>query len=834
MLAKPAKMNRKVKAPPLLLTGLLIAFLPLRAAAVTIEGRVVDDNGAPVQGARIMLVPQGTPKPPVTGGVTSDASGNFRIDALNEGVWQIFAEDEGFFLFVKSDLNVDGDTTVEIHLSRLKELAEFMDVRYSPPVIDPESTSDTRSLQSPAILNVPYPAAQDYRNALPLLTGVLEDSSGQLHFDGGDTNETNYRLNGFDVSDPSTGNLTARLNVDTVQTMEWEASRFSPERGKGSAGTLEIRTQMGDDHWRFGVTNFIPGLAAQGGLYVNHFSPRAIVSGPIRRGHAWFHNAFDAYYTDSTIAQLPSGQNRATSLTTTDLTRVQCNIGDRQILTGSFLVNLGDSRRDGLSFLNPAPTTTNGRNWLAMGTVKDQFIIGGGLLEFGFANTSSYSRSAPQGDQAYVITPFGAQGNFFRDDKEWSGRQEFLINGFVRPISWFGNHQIEVGANVERSNFSQTIFRHELTVVRADNSIVRSVQFEGSPQQFFTKVEVYSYAVDRWSPTPTLTVEGGFRTQWDEYTGGAPPAPRLAASWSPKLLGGTKLSAGWGVFYDPVTLTTLALSQEQTSVSTYYAPNGTQIGVPITSMFILRPGDLRLPRYAISSFTAERKLPLGVYGRMNLIAREGSRGFSFQQSIENADTNLYVLDNIGRERYRAAQFEIRRTFLSKYQWFASYTRSESRSNAVIQYSIEYPLLSPQSGGPLPWDAPDRVLMWGWAPIEKKWFPHLLQPIVGETDLQVLGDYRTGFPFSATTETGYLVGPPDSHRFPDYFTLNVALERRFPFRGYIWAFRAGVVNALGRQNANVVNSDYNSPQFLQFAQGQSRAVEVRLRFIGRVK
>jgi hypothetical protein len=125
-------------------------------------------------------------------------------------------------------------------------------------------------------------------------------------------------------------------------------------------------------------------------------------------------------------------------------------------------------------------------------------------------------------------------------------------------------------------------------------------------------------------------------------------------------------------------------------------------------------------------------------------------------------------------------------------------------------------------------------MWGWAPVEKTWFPHLLQPIVGETDFELLGDYRTGFPFSATSETGYIVGQPDGFRFPNYFTLNVALERRFPFRGYIWAFRAGLVNALDRQNANVVNSDYNSPQFLQFGQGQSRAVNVRLRFIGRVK
>jgi hypothetical protein len=538
---------------------------------------------------------------------------------------------------------------------------------------------------------------------------------------------------------------------------------------------------MGDDHWRFGGANFIPGLGAQNGLYLNHWSPRLTVSGPLKKHRGWFHNSFDAYYAANTIPQLPGGQNRASSLSTTDLTRLQWNLSDRQILTGSFLLNLGDSRRTGLSFLNPAASTTNGRQSLMMATIKDQFLIGGGVLEFGFANSNTFNRSDPQGDQGYIITPFGAAGNFFREDRAHAGRQQWLINGFVRPLDWHGRHQ------------------------------------------FRNNIEAYSYAVDRWSPVPTLTLEAGLRTQWDEYTGGAPPAPRIAAAWAPKQLGGLKLSAGWGIFYNAITLNMLALSQEQTSISSYYGPDGLPVGNPLQSRFVLSPHDLRLPRFAISSFTAERKLPFGVYGRLNLIAREGSRGFSFEQSILDPSTNLYVLDNIKRESYRAAEFEVRRTFLAKYQWFASFTHSAARSNAVISYSIENPLLTPQTGGPLAWDTPDRVLMWGWAPVEKKWFPRLLQPIVGETDLQLLGDYRTGFPFSAISETGYVVGKPNDLRFPDYFTVNAALERKFPFRGYLWAFRAGLINVLDR-----------SPQFMRFERGQSRAVNVRLRFIGRVK
>ena len=231
----------------------------------------------------------------------------------------------------------------------------------------------------------------------------------------------------------------------------------------------------------FRLTNFIPGVGLQNGLYLNHWSPRLRFSGPIRKGRAWFSNAFDTYYAADTVAQLPNGQNRTSSLSASNLTRFQWNIRDWQILTASLLGNFGDDKRYGLSFLDPAETTLNRRQSLYLGTIKDQFIFGGGLLEIGFANTIAHLRASPQGDQPYVITPFGASGNFFRDQETRSGRQEWLVHGYVKPVRWFGSHQIEIGTDIERSDLDQSIDRHELSVVRVDGSVVRDVQFLGSP-----------------------------------------------------------------------------------------------------------------------------------------------------------------------------------------------------------------------------------------------------------------------------------------------------------------------------------------------------------------
>ena len=83
---------------------------------------------------------------------------------------------------------------------------------------------------------------------------------------------------------------------------------------------------MGDDRWRFGGTNFIPGVSTEGGLYINKWTPRLEISGPLVKGRAWFHNGFDAFYNVDTVHGLPRGENRTSGLTTSDLTRFQCNV----------------------------------------------------------------------------------------------------------------------------------------------------------------------------------------------------------------------------------------------------------------------------------------------------------------------------------------------------------------------------------------------------------------------------------------------------------------------------------------------------------------------------
>ena len=94
------------------------------------------------------------------------------------------------------------------------------------------------------------------------------------------------------------------------------------------------------------------------------------------------------------------------------------------------------------------------------------------------------------------------------------------------------------------------------------------------------------------------------------------------------------------------------------------------------------------------------------------------------------------------------------------------------------------------------------------------------------------EYRTGYPFSAVNLQQQLVGAPNSLRFPAYASLNLGIERKFAFRGYLWAVRVQAVDILGRHNPDTVINNVDAPTFGTFAGGQDRAFTLRLRFVGR--
>jgi hypothetical protein len=768
---------------------------------------------------------------------SSDQAGNFNL-TLAAGAYVIRAERQGFYRFqAASQTFGEGANQLTITLNHLQEYSERIDVTASRPVIDPQQPSDRKELDNTEIETVPYPAPQDYRSALPLMDGVVPDNAGRAHFNGGDTNQTNYTLDGFNISNPVTGNLDTRLNIDSIQSMDLESSRFSAENGRGSAGVLDLKTKMGDDRWRFAGTNFIPGLSSESGFHVDKWTPRLEFSGPLAKGRAWFHNGLDAFYNVDVVRGLPRGQNLTRGFTGSDLSRFQVNLTPANILTASFLVNYVNRDRIGLSFVNPVEATTNQTQRLYVTTVRDQIYFGGGaLVEIGFADTRGVSRDEPQGTTLFEITPLGNRGNYFVNQDQHLYRDQWLANLFLPTRHLAGTHQLKFGIDFEREAFHQQVSRHDYEVLRDDNSVARLVQFMGNPFEARRNFEAAQYIQDRWTPREGLLLEAGLRAEWNEIVRDLEVAPRFSATWAPGFLRNTKLSAGWGIYYDSITLGLIARNQDQTSLASFFPQGGLPPGAPLRTSFVVNDNALETPYYRTASAGVERELPFGFFGKASYTRRAGSRGFTFAAANPTVAATggdvVYQLANTRRERYDAFDVSLRRTFAGKYEWFAGYTRSSARSNAAVNYSLENPVFGPQMAGAFPWDTPNRFHMWGWAPLPNRSLPPRLRFLTNETTAVYLVEYRTGFPFGVVTEDGFLAGRPDGMRYPSYFNINLHLERRFHVAHSLWAWRFGFNNITNNGNPNSVNNVLGSPVFLTYGRGQARAFSVRLRLLGR--
>jgi len=817
------------------LLAVWLACLPLAAADIAVAGRAIDENEAGI--ARVEIVVRNAAGEEKR--FTTDPTGGFQIALPAEGLY-IFAASQSGYLPVKN-LAVDvraGMPEVDLVLNHAKEVLQSVDVSAAPESPDVEQTQSERQLTGIQILDVPYPSTHSLREAMQLIPGLVEEANGTLHFDGGRENQTNYLLDGFNVSDPLTGTLNTRVSVEAVRSLDYLSGRYSPEYGQGSAGVLQIKTETGDDKFRYSVTNFIPGVDTQQGLHLGDWTPRFNVSGPIVAGRAWFSDNLDAEYNVNVVPGLPRNEDTTTTLQTSNLLHTQVNITPSNILYTDFLWNYQWANEFGLSVLNPPSTTLDQRNRTWFVALKDQiYVARGTLLELGFAEMVTFARQIPQGIGAYIITPNGAEGYNFVDSRQHSRRGQFLGNLFFPAWKWKGAHQLKIGVDVDRLDYSQDIRRTGYDLYGVSGNLLRSVTFAGSGNLSRPSLSAASYLTDHWQVRPNLTFELGVRQDWDEILGRLLWSPRAAFSWAPFPSSRTRISGGYAVLYDPTIVQLFTRPMDQYTLTDIYSPGGTLLYPNALTLYSIPDQRLKAPLFQNWSLAVDHQFPRRIRAGLSLLRKTGGDGFTYLPALEapvpapadlaaayNATyiEQIFNLTNARHDLYDSAQVIVNQAIGGRYEWMASYTRSQAHSSQVLDPLLQQTLLlGPDNAGPLPWDAPNRFLSWGYLPT---WWK--------DWAVAYLLEERSGFPFSIQHDSGQLIGAPDTYRYPMYFNLNLHIEWRFHLGKYRFAIRGGSNNLTNHRNPTVVNNTLESPYFLTFYGSDGRHFVARLRWLGK--
>ncbi len=831
--------------------GLLcvLAFVAVAAAQAAPPTVIVtDENGVVVRSARVDLR---APSLPALHCLT-DFNGRCQFPSLRAGTYKLVVQKEGFYAVEEPTVRIAAGSTIDVSISRLEEVKEVVDVHESPPQIDASQVAARETISGLDVINIVYPNTNDYRNVLNFIPGVIQDQSGQPHVAGAETYQTITLLDGFNVTQPANGQLLLRVSTDAFRSIQVEPSREPAEEGKGSGGVLNLNTSNGDDRFRFFGTDFIPSVQDKHGLRFDQFLPRLTYSGPFIKKKMWFLDAFDGEYNNVVYTELPVGQDNDHIFRVGNLFKVLTDVTNRDIVSTSFLVNDLHDQYEGLSPLSPQTANPKDAESAYAASIKEQhYFPGEELLEAGIGFDQYNLHTTPYGTSPYFVTANDeAGGNYYLSTQTHADRWQGIANLYLPTREWLGRHDLKFGVDLDRISYDAQFARQPISFLNtpsplssADecltspvpNPCTRYSTFGPGPLHHEYNVEVSGYGEDRWSITNRFLIEPGVRLDWDEIVRHAEVATRLAGTYVLDNAGTTKLSAGIGLIYDATPIYLIARPYAGTrqdcffGIGTASSPN-CDPGVPaayVNTRFSVNSSTLEMPRFVNWSVGIEKKLPHALYMKAEFLEKRGTRGFVYNTPDSIADGSMdFSLQNTRDDHYDAAQLTLRHNFKENYTVMGSYTRSRTRSNEVLDFNVDNPILTGQQPGPYTWDAPNRILSWGYLPFFKL-------PVLHQTELAYSMEARSGFPFSLFNDQDQLISKFGEYRFPEYFTLNLQLEKRFHFLGYYLALRGGFDNITGRCDPFVVNSviDANRPS-ATFSACLGRAFTSRIRLLER--
>jgi len=799
----------------------------------------------------------------------TDFAGRCEFTNLSSGSYELRVEKIGYYALIQSGVQVGATANVDVTLSHQQETKEVVNVVESPPAIDPAQVSAKDEITGTEIIDIPYPGPNDYRNALFFIPGVTPGAFGEPHVAGSESYQTLLLLDGFNVTQPTNGQLVVQSGIDSFRSIAVTPSREPAEFGKGSGGVLGLNTRMGNDQYHFIATDFFPAPQDVKGLSLGSWTPIYTMSGPVRKGKMWFIDALDGEYDNDIIKQLPSGADSDHVWRVDNLAKLQSNLTTRNLVTLSFLSDYYHDPDSGLSVLQPLSSTATDAETVYLGSLKDQYYFrSGALLESGFGVAQYNVALTPHGDSPYIEMTEGATGNYYEHHHTQARRVQALSNLYLPPHQWLGRHDLQAGFDLDRLNYNAEFERQPISFLQPTQPMpgqlpqpcptdanglpivpsticARYSTFSGGNYSTLYNAEASAYVEDRWLVTNHLFIEPGLRFDWDEIIRTPLLSPRLAGTYTLDDEANTKLSAGIGITYDNTSLGLIHQPLEGQRTDYFFDSNGCPqdasgtstpctpapppaepAPIPLSTNFVVNRTALDAPRYVNWSLGLEQKLPYAIFLKLEFLQKRGTHGFAYN-TLNGAVDGTFFLGNARDDRYNGFTVSLRHRFRQRYEIFGGYTRSGSRTNEVFDFSIDFPLLSPQRPGPYNWDTPNRFIGYGV-------LPFYTLPVVHKFDMVYSYEFRSGQPFFGTTDQEEISSVyPEPFRQPAYYTINLQFEKRFRFFRRYWALRGGFDNITNHANVSVANSVIDSAHpFPTYIDNNGRAFDSRIRYLGK--
>ena len=304
----------------------LLLFAKAQSPTGTIDGRIVDPQGAVVEGAEVTVTSASTN---VAHAVKSNHDGLYTVPLLPPGTYSISVATPNFKTEQRSDVTLQIGQTISLDFGlSVGSASETVQVTSEEPITSTESAAVGQVIDNEKIVEIPLNGRQFYSLAT-LVPGVMPpvQNSG-LSFRGGfnvagQQETANYStLDGFNNNDAGVSAPSVRPSVDDIQEFKIYTGTYEAEFGHAVGGQLVVTTKSGGNAYHgdlyefirnqlFDAKNFFTAPGFKPSLKRNNFG--GTFGGPIKKDKLFFffnyeglrlRNQFTAATTVPTATQI--------------------------------------------------------------------------------------------------------------------------------------------------------------------------------------------------------------------------------------------------------------------------------------------------------------------------------------------------------------------------------------------------------------------------------------------------------------------------------------------------------------------------------------------------
>lgn len=725
-----------------------------QSSFATLSGLIFDEQRSAVAQATVTLTNLDTGATRLT---TSDRTGTFRLSGLAPGRYELRATHDGFTPAVQTPLTLaiseEAKTEVVLRIGAIGESVIVSGSRLAGT--EPTKTTLGRTFTAQDIDSLPVPG-RDFSTLAVLTPGVLPDlnqgGGSAPNLTGFATAAQNGRNNtimvdGLNHDDALPGAMRGIVSLEAVREFIVSTNGFAAEYGQASGAVVNVVTRSGtntlasrmfyyhrDDDWDAtpGSTKLaVPPLDK---ARLEQRVAGGSIGGPIVRNRAFFfasiehlHRETDHVVTSAKLglfrpddsATLPQRTRNPNLLGRADLALSPANSltiryrFDDGTATNRFTeadVRLGTSERAHDLIRRDQDLGIVDTHVLGSTGVNEFRVLFG--RRFVDLNVDGHCPGCPAENRPSIRLGKSFNLPQLRTQDRW----QFADTVTRLFSSKLGQHSAKAGFDLSfvkdvndfPLNFAGTYtFTHDL-LFDANNADTYPSQFTNSTGSPYINLEdrmVAMFVQDQWQPSSRLTVNGGFRWDYEDAPGIAHDrnnlAPRLGVTFDLTGNATTIVRASYGHYYDQVLL--LVAREVEQARSLVQAridnpgypddpsgPNPRRTGnrplVPSTTRY----GDnMKTPLAAQGTVGVQRNLGArtlltvdGVWARgWHLLAGHDLNYPDLTDPLRRRPNPDFVViqayETRGNSWYSALQAAVMRKYANRFSYYVGYTLSSS-------------------------------------------------------------------------------------------------------------------------------------------------------------